>query len=289
MVQYSCFVASDLLPGTLYIVSTPIGNLEDISYRGVRVLSEVNLIAAEDTRHTAKLLRHYGITTRRISLHEHNETKKIPTLLRRLTRGETVALVSDAGTPVISDPGGRFARAALNDGLRVESIPGPTAVISALVSSGLATESFTFVGFPPYRSQARKSFFSSVVHYRRPVVFFEAPHRLRNSLTDLQEQIGERTVAVCGEMTKIHQSSVIGPISHVLDVLTTPRGEFTVVISAASRKFGLSELPSDHDLDLEFGHLTSNGRTRREAIRELAGRYGKTSRYIYQRLEVAKG
>lgn len=288
MVQYRRLVPSVLSPGTLYIVSTPIGNLEDITYRAVRVLRQANLVAAEDTRRTAKLFAPYGITTRRVSLHEHNEAKRIPSLLRRLSRGETVAVVSDAGTPLVSDPGARLVRATLEAGHRVEAVPGPSAVLAALAASGLAADGFTFVGFPPARSKDRKLLFSKLALQQRPVVFFEAPHRIRHSLLDLQEIVGDRHIAVCREITKRHETLVIGPISSILSKIKEIRGEFTIVVSEAPIAETVVQLPSSTKLTEEFGQMTAVGLSRREAIRSLATRYGQSSRTVYQCLEETK-
>lgn len=220
-------------PGTLYVVATPIGNLEDVTYRAIRVLGSVDLIAAEDTRRVAKLLARYAVTTPRTSLHEHNEPQKTERLLARLAGGETIALVSDAGTPLVSDPGARLVRAARERGLRVEAVPGPSAVLAALVSSGLAGGSFTFGGFPPFRSHARIRWFAALAREPRPFVFFEAPHRVRASLRDLHAAAGDRTIAVCRELTKLHEESLVGTVSEVRERLTKPRGEFTVVVETA--------------------------------------------------------
>ena len=224
-----------LRPGTLYVVATPIGNLEDVTYRAVRVLGGVDLIAAEDTRRAARLLARYEVATPRTSLHEHNETRKAPQLLARLERGATIALVSDAGTPLVSDPGARLVRAARDRGLRVEAVPGPSAVLAALVSSGLAAEAFTFAGFPPFRSRARTRWFAALAREPRPFVFFEAPHRIEASLGDLQAAAGDRTIAVCRELTKLHEESLVGPVADVRARLGRPRGEFTVVVQAGGR------------------------------------------------------
>ena len=220
-------------PGTLYVVATPIGNLEDVTYRAIRVLGGVDLIAAEDTRHVAKLLARYEVATPRTSLHAHNEAQKTERLLARLEGGESIALVSDAGTPLVSDPGARLVRAARERGLRVEALPGPSAVLAALVSSGLAGGSFTFGGFPPFRSHARTRWFAVLAREPRPFVFFEAPHRIDASLRDLHAAAGDRTIAVCRELTKLHEESLVGPVSDVRARLAKPRGEFTVVVEAA--------------------------------------------------------
>ena len=279
---------SALTPGTLHIVSTPIGNLEDVTYRAIRVLRGVDLIAAEDTRRTARLLDHYGIATRCISLHEHNEARRTAGLLARLADGQTLAMVSDAGTPLISDPGRRLARAAIGAGFRVEAIPGASAVLTALVASGLADDSFTFAGFPPYRSKARKQWYDGLAREPRTVVFFEAPHRIRASLADLEAVGGNRTIAVCREMTKAHEELVFGPICDVLDRLREPRGEFTIVLPRAEEVGRSPGVPPEPDLLKEFGQLKDSGVSRRASIRSLAAKYDVSSRQVYRAIEGAR-
>ena len=276
-------------PGTLHIVATPIGNLDDVTYRAVKVLGDVDLIAAEDTRRAAKLLTRYGITTPRTSFHEHNERQKAPQLLARLEHGESIAVVSDAGTPLVSDPGSHLVRAALKKGLRVEAVPGPCAVITALVTSGFLEGSFSFVGFSPNRSKARKSWFSALRSETKPVVFFEPPHRLKASLADLKDTLGEREIAVCRELTKVHEESISGRVSEVLERLPPARGELTIVIKPqAGQKLVPPALPEGPQLIKEFGHITETGLGRRPAIRKLASRYGISSRRIYAALEKAR-
>ena len=191
------------MSGTLFVVATPIGNLDDITARALRVLREVAVIAAEDTRRTAHLLARYAIPTPTTSFHEHNETKKSASLVARLARGDDIALVSDAGTPTISDPGQRLVRAALDAGYRVESIPGPSAVMAALAVSGLPSATFTFLGFPPTRSKARTQWFEQLREAGRTVVFFEAPHRIKETLDQLRIFMGDRPIAMCRELTKV--------------------------------------------------------------------------------------
>ena len=278
-------------PGTLHVVATPIGNLEDITYRAVRVLGEADLIAAEDTRRTAKLLAHYGIVTRTTSFHEHNAATKSTALVRRLTGGARIALVSDAGTPLVSDPGSRLVRAALDAGVRVEAVPGPSAILTALVGSGLAADAFTFAGFPPSRSNARKTWFAALADETRPLVVFEAPHRIRASLVDLQASMGDRRIAVCREMTKIHESYVISPISGLLaGGLGRPRGEYTLVIAPADPPpQHVNRLPEGPTLLADFARLTDGeGMGRREAVRALATRHGVSGRTVYATLEAAR-
>jgi len=284
-------VPTPLSPGTLYLVSTPIGNLEDITYRAVRVLKAVDLIAAEDTRHTTKLCNHYGISTRRISLHEHNESQRIPSLLQKLTHGHTIAVVSDAGTPLISDPGAKLSAKTLAAGHKVEVIPGPSAVLAALTSSGFSIEKgFCFVGFPPHRSNDRKEFFLDLIDEVKPVVMFESPHRIIGCMTDLSAVFASRRIAVCREMTKIHESLVIRPTTQIIDSieLETLKGEITLVLEGQATRATHRSPISDSTLLEEFGRLTESGLSRRASVRTLATRYRCSTREIYQKIEAHK-
>jgi 16S rRNA (cytidine1402-2'-O)-methyltransferase len=278
------------MAGCLHVVATPIGNLEDITLRALRILREVELIAAEDTRRTARLLQHYSISTRTTSLHEHNERQKIPSLVDRLEAGGRIALVSDAGTPVVSDPGARLVAAAQALGIRVEAVPGPSAVLAALVSSGLTAVPFVFLGFPPTRSKDRKQWFDAVASERRTVVLFEAPHRILATLKILGTLLGERQICVCRELTKIHEELVNGPINVILSRIGQPRGEYTLVIGPASgTPEPIGGPPTDAALADEFGQITEMGGIgRREAIRRLAETYKLRQRDVYQALERAK-
>jgi len=276
------------MSGTLYLVATPIGNLEDITVRAVRILGEVQLIAAEDTRRTAKLLGRYGITTRTTSLHDHNERKKAPALVTRLQAGDSVALLSDAGTPVISDPGLLLVRQSLDAGISVVALPGPSAVIAALVSSGAPVNSFTFVGFPPRRSNDRKSWCEAFANDNTTLVFFESPHRLVATLKVMQECWGDRMVALCRELTKIHEELVIRPISEILEVVGAPRGEYTCVVWPGSHREQAVETPEGTVLLLELGELTNTVGGRRVAVREMGRKYGLTTKQMYNRIEKAK-
>src|SRR3954470_2249349 len=204
------------MPGTLYVVATPIGNLEDVTLRALRVLREVALIAAEDTRRTARLLQHYSISTRATSLHEHNERSKTASLIARLTAGDSIALVSDAGTPVISDPGAYLIAQVHLAGVLVVPIPGPSALIAALSASGLAKGEFVFAGFPPTRSTDRKRWFTRLAQEQRVLVFYEAPHRIRRTLEDMLQAFGDRVVALGRELTKAHEQLVVRPTSEHL-------------------------------------------------------------------------
>jgi 16S rRNA (cytidine1402-2'-O)-methyltransferase len=275
------------MAGILYVVATPIGNLEDVTLRALRILREVSLIAAEDTRRTARLLQHYSISTRTTSLHEHNEREKAPQLLERLRAGDSIALVSDAGTPLISDPGQTLVGAARAAGIRVESIPGPSAVIAALSSSGLETAEFVFLGFPPTRSKDRKLWFADLQSQGRLAVFFEAPHRIRRTLTDLGAALGmDRRVAIGRELTKAHEELVVWPITKLLDYFTAPKGEFTVLVPPADRDANdQAAVPSVAELQQELGQITNNdGATRRQALKVLADRHGVPVNELYRLL-----
>jgi 16S rRNA (cytidine1402-2'-O)-methyltransferase len=278
------------MPGTLFVVATPIGNLEDITVRALRVLREVSLIAAEDTRRTAHLLARHAIATPMTSLHEHNEVRKTPSLIARLQSGDAIALVSDAGTPTVSDPGGRLIRAAIDVGIRVEPIPGPSAVLAALAVSGLPTDSFLFLGFPPTRSKDRKQWFVRLQRASGTVVFFESPHRIRKTLTDLQALVGNCDVAIGRELTKMHEQLVRGPITSVLMSLRDDRGEFTVVAdigqSPDTRRPEPSWRPPDEVLVGEITETT--GSSRRTAISRIAKKYQMPTNEVYAAIERAK-
>ena len=274
------------MPGTLYVVATPIGNLEDVTLRALRILRDVSVIAAEDTRRTSRLLQHYSISTPTTSLHEHNETARTPGLIQRLLSGESVAVVSDAGTPVVSDPGARLVAAAHEAGVRVEPIPGPSAALAAVSASGLGGDGFLFVGFPPSKAGQRREWLSRLAAEKRPVVLYEAPHRIRATLEDMLAVMGDRTMAVGRELTKAHEELVIRPISGHLAVMTDVRGELTLVVAPDSRPLAHPERPSADSLRVEFGRLTERaGVTRREAIRSLAEKYGLKAREVYALVE----
>jgi 16S rRNA (cytidine1402-2'-O)-methyltransferase len=277
------------MPGTLYVVATPIGNLEDVTLRALRVMREVSLVAAEDTRRTARLLQHYSISTRTTSLHEHNERSKTPALIARLIDGESIALVSDAGTPVVSDPGAHLIAAAHSAGVRVEPVPGPNAALALLSASGLKGNGFVFAGFPPNRSKARLQWLRSLSNEPRLVVFYEAPHRIRQTLKDLLTVFGDRLLAIGRELTKVHESLVVRPISDHIQNLDAERGEFTLVVEGHAETTAPGVRPSANALAAEFGELTNTADlNRREAIRELANRHGISAREVFALLEEAK-
>jgi 16S rRNA (cytidine1402-2'-O)-methyltransferase len=223
--------------GTLYLVATPIGNLEDITHRALRILSAADLVAAEDTRHTRRLLDHYGIAASVTSLFEHNERSRVPGLIRKLQEGRTVALVTDAGSPGVADPGFPLVRAAVAAGVRVESIPGPSAAIAALQVSGLPTDAFTFVGFLPAKPGARRRRLEELHERRETVVAFESPHRISACLADLEAIWGERPIALVRELTKTFEEVLRGTVVEVRSALTPERrrGEMVLVLGGRLR------------------------------------------------------
>ena len=224
-------------PGTLVLVATPIGNLEDVSARALRVLREADLVAAEDTRHTRKLLSHYGIPAQVVSLHEHNERARAASLIERVLDGQVVALVTDAGSPGIADPGYPVVRAAVAAGVRVESIPGPSAVITALQVSGLPTDAFLFAGFLPPKGAARRRRLEELSAQRETVVVFESPHRIDKCLEDLEAVWGERPIALARELTKLHEQVLRGSAREVRAALRAEwkRGEMVLVLGGRTR------------------------------------------------------
>lgn len=231
-------MSNELGSGKLFVVATPIGNLEDLSIRARRVLQEVDLIAAEDTRHSSRLLNHYGIHTPMLSLHEHNENERIDGLIRRIQNGQQIALVTDAGTPLISDPGYRLVCATIEAGFTVLPVPGPSALLAALCVSGLATDRFAFEGFLPIRTAARKTKLEAVRHESRTLIFYEAPRRLPEMLKDLADVMGpERPAAVARELTKLHEQVYRGTLAELVDRVDMDEemriGEVVVCVAGA--------------------------------------------------------
>jgi len=266
--------------GTLYVVGTPIGNLEDISLRALRILGEIDLIAAEDTRRTRKLLTHYGIKTPLTSYHEHNKLTKLDELLSTLQQKD-VALVSEAGMPGLSDPGYELIEAAIARGIPVVPVPGPSALITALVVSGLPTDSLLYVGFLPRRRNERRHLLASVAGERHTLVAFEAPHRLRSSLADLKDVLGDRRIALARELTKVYEEVWRGSVSQALDHFeeNPPRGEFTLVIEGAKEE----RVAWDEGQVMEaLAELLAEGVERKEAVKAVSELAGWPKREVYK-------
>lgn len=266
--------------GTLYLVATPIGNLQDISLRAVHLLGEVRLIAAEDTRHTGKLLAHYGIRTPVTSYFEHNKIGKLPEILAALAEGD-VALVSDAGTPGLNDPGYELVRAVLQAGFPVSPIPGPSAPVAALVASGLPSDAFLYLGYLPRKANERRTLLVRVAELPYTLIFLETPHRLLQALEDLQQVFGNRQIAIARELTKLHEEIFRGSLAQAHDhfIAQSPRGEFTLVVEG--RKAG-SEIWPEESLKQAIQERLAAGEPARQIAADLAAQSGWPRREIYQ-------
>lgn len=264
--------------GTLYIVATPIGNLEDMTFRAVRVLKEVDLIAAEDTRHTRKLLNHYGIETRVTSYFEHNRAVKGEFIVGKLKEGLNVALVSDAGTPAISDPGYELVKGAIHNGIRIVPIPGPCAAVTGLSISGLPTETFAFEGFLPAKSKARCERLQKLREEERSLIFYESPQRVLSTLKEMHDTIGDRNIAVLRELTKIHEEVLRGRISDVLKELSerTIKGEIVIVVE------GSREEQFEGSISCELEKALTSGLSMKEAIAAVSGGLGISKGVVYK-------
>jgi 16S rRNA (cytidine1402-2'-O)-methyltransferase len=269
-------------PGTLYIVGTPIGNLEDMTFRAVRILQSVDMIAAEDTRHTGKLLQHFQIKTPQISYHEHNRNSRIPEILESLKYGKAIALVSDAGMPGISDPGYELVKACVEAEITVVPIPGASAVITGLSASGLPTDKFTFEGFLPHKSQKRRKHLEYLQAEPRTLIFYESPHRLRDTLSDLETIFGgDRQIVIARELTKIYEEFWRGTIDEAIAHYQTqePQGEYTLLIAGISAtKPQLTEA----ELKAELLEMLKQGISRSQASRQLAKDTSISRRLLYQ-------
>ena len=278
------------MSGTLYVVATPIGNLEDVTLRALRVLREVDVIAAEDTRRTVRLLNHHAISTRTVSFHAHNARSRVPQLVNRLQAGSSIAVVTDAGTPGVSDPGLELVQAAISKGIAVDPVPGASAPLTALVVSGFQVIPFTIFGFPPNRSKARERWLQTICATSHVFSFFEAPHRIRQTLHQARHYLGNRPMMIAREVTKIHQEFIHGTASELLDRLSDPKGEFTIIVGPAINIHEDIGLPaSDDQVVREFWRLTEYGQaSRREAVRLVAQGSGRSSRDVYSVIERAK-
>jgi len=270
------------MPGLLYVVATPIGNLEDITYRAVRVLGEADLIACEDTRQTRKLLDHYHIRKPTISYHDHNEAERTEDLAARLRGGTVIALVSDAGMPLVSDPGYRLVRAAIECGVAVQAIPGASATITALAASGLPTDSFRFGGFLPHKPGQRAKLLEQLAEEHATLIFYEAPHRILEALEAIEGALGPRPVVVARELTKIHEEFLRGTAAEIraqLEARDSIKGEITLLIGKA-----LAPAPDDTPLPEAVDLLIRAGTPRMDAIKQVARRRGLSKRDVYEQL-----
>ena len=279
------------MPGTLYLVATPIGNLADITHRALQVLRDVALVACEDTRHTRKLLQHYGIDTKTVSYHEHNEQQRARELIELLQQGSDVAVVSDAGTPAISDPGFRLVRAAIENGVAVVPVPGPSALIAALVAAGLPTDEFFFGGFLPARSSARRARLSELRAVPGTLIFYEAPHRLAASLRDAYELLGEREAVVARELTKLHEELRRGRLSKLAEHYskTESRGEIVLLIDRNVLDQAPAAESSQESISDLVARFEAEGLERRAALKKAARELGLSRAEAYRQLIAERG
>jgi len=269
--------------GALFVVGTPIGNLEDMTPRGARVLGQVSLVAAEDTRVTRRLLAHLGIRVPLVSYHEHNWRDRLPELLKALEAAD-VALVCDAGMPAVSDPGSELVSRAAAEGYRVEVVPGPSALTAALALSGLSADAFMFLGFPPRRGKDRRGRLRAAASLPLTLVLFEAPHRLRATLGDVLEELGDREVALCRELTKLHEEVFRGTVSQALEHAQTPRGEYVLVIEGAAAQAGPPDTPpaTVEEARRRLAELRESGVRAKEAVARVAEPLGLPKNVVYR-------
>ena len=278
--------ARHFMPGTLYLVATPIGNLADMSFRAIEILKSADLIACEDTRHSIKLLNHYGIKKHLVSYHEHNERQRAAELVRELLGGRSVALISDAGTPAINDPGAILVREAIRNAIPVVSVPGAVAFVNAVIVSGLPAESIFFGGFLPSKKGDRRRRLDEIRHIPATLVFYESPHRLQRSLADCLAVLGDRRAAVLRELTKVHEEAVRGTLSELVDHFggASRRGEFVLVVDRAG-----DEVPTAHDLVAErIAELEASGLDAKAALKTAAREIGISRSEAYRRLQASR-
>lgn len=280
------------MAGILYIVATPIGNLEDITLRALRMLKEADLIACEDTRHTRKLLSHYHVSKPTISYHAHNERDRTAELIKKLEEGMNIALVSDAGTPLISDPGFNLVRAAIDNGIRVVPIPGPSAVITALLASGLPTTEFAFVGFLPARGSARRARLKELAGLKSTLVIYEAPHRIKQTIEDARVVFGERECVIARELTKLHEEFARAMLSEIEITASLARGEIVLLIGPKleGRNLEQPELPPAHSILEQVQEIIkAEGLDQKDALKRVARARGISKSEAYRRMMQERG
>ena len=270
--------------GTLYIVATPIGNLDDITLRAIKVLKDADLIAAEDTRHTLKLLNHLEISKPLISYYKQNEKVKTDILVEKLKDGKNIALVSDAGTPVISDPGEEVVKSAIENNIKVVPIPGPCALITALISSGISAKEFEFIGFLPVNKKEKQERLKEVAEDTKTLIFYEAPHKLISTLEEMKEVLGNRKICLARELTKIHEEFLIGNISYLLDRVQEPKGEYVIVVEGSniSKKEIEKNKLKEMTIEEHYKYYEKLGYEKKEIIKRIAKDRSVNKNEIYK-------
>lgn len=269
------------MSGKIYLVATPIGNLEDITFRAINTLKEVDLIAAEDTRHTLKLLNYYQISKPLISYHRHNEDIKTDFLIEKVLSGENIAIVTDAGTPGISDPGEEIVKEAIKKKIQVIPIPGACALINALIASGLNTKQFSFYGFLPINKKLRKKTFEKILKENKTIIIYEAPHKLQKTLRDILENIGDINCVIAKELTKIHEEFFRGKISELIDVFNEPKGEYIILLDLNNIQEEQDNV-EDKTPEEQYEFYKNQGLEKKEIIKIIAKNRKVSKNEIYQ-------
>lgn len=272
------------MQGKLYLVATPIGNLEDITLRAIRTLKEVDLIACEDTRNTLKLLNHLEISKPLISYHRHNEEMRKEELIEKIKQGNNIAIVSDAGTPIISDPGQEVVKVAIENEIEIVPIPGACAFVNALIASGIEGKEFSFLGFLPLDKKLRREKLEEIKDSKKTVILYEAPHKLKKTLEDLKDEIKNRKVVLAHELTKIYESFIRGSVDQVLEKVQNPKGEFVIVIegSLEEEKNDIVELLNTMSLDQHYEYYQKQGYDKKDIIKKIAKDKKVSKNEIYQ-------
>lgn len=271
---------NEKIEGILYIVATPIGNLEDITLRAIRILKEVDLIAAEDTRHTLKLLNHLEISKPMISYHRHNEQIRTDKLIKELKEGKNIALVSDAGTPGICDPGEEIIKKCIEENIKIVPVPGACAMINALIASGIETKEFTFIGFLPLNKKLRKEKLEEIKNSNKTVILYEAPHKLKNTLNDLKDILEERSMVLARELTKIHEEYIRGTIDELTNKADNLKGEFVIIVDKSTMK--KNNKLNNLSLEEHYDFYKQQGLDKKEIIKKIAKDRNVNKNEIYQ-------
>lgn len=275
------------MSGKLYLVATPIGNLDDITYRAVKILNEVDVIAAEDTRHSLKLLNHLNISKPLISYHRHNEENKTELLINKLLNGENIALITDAGTPAISDPGEEVVKQAINNNIDVIPVPGACALINALIASGMDTKEFTFYGFLPLNKKLRKNKFEEIKKENKTIILYEAPHKINQTLKDLLEELGNINIVIARELTKIHEEFIRGKIKDIIDNYEELKGEIIIIIeknNINNSNDEIKKLLQNMDLKDHYEFYKKQNLDKKEIIKKIAKDRNVNKNEIYMKL-----
>lgn len=273
--------------GILYLVATPIGNLDDITYRAVKILNEVDVIAAEDTRHSLKLLNHLGISKPLISYHRHNEDNKTEVLINKLLDGDNIALITDAGTPAISDPGEEVVKQAINNDIEIIPVPGACALINALIASGMNTKEFVFIGFLPLNKKLRKNKFEEIKQENKTIILYEAPHKINQTLKDLSEELGNVNIVIARELTKIHEEFIRGKINDIIACYPEIKGEIIILIegnNTTNSNDEIKDILNNMSLEEHYNYYKNKELSKKEIIKKIAKDRNVNKNDIYMKL-----